>query len=82
MKGLRESELSLEKDQFDRGTGNASALATTYAALGHRQEALECLQMSFDRHEAGMLMGDPIPELQNDPEYRKFRAQVGEMLGR
>ena len=38
--------------------------------------------MSFDRHEAAMLIGDPIPEMQNDPEYRKFRAQVGEMLER
>jgi tetratricopeptide (TPR) repeat protein len=82
LKGLHESELPLEKDQFDRGTGNAYALATTYAALGQRQQALECLQMSFDRHEAAMLIGDPIPELQNDPEYKKFRAQVQEMLGR
>jgi hypothetical protein len=79
---LHESELPVEKDLFDRGSGNAYALATTYAALGQRQDALECLQTSFDRHEAAMLIGDPIPEMQNDPEYKKFRAQVGEMLGR
>ena len=82
LKGLYESELPVKKDLFDRGTGNAYALATTYAALGQRQQALECLQTSFDRHEAAMLIGDPIPEMQNDPEYRKLRAQVGEMLAR
>ena len=82
LKGLYESELPVEKDFFDKGTGNAYALATTYAALGQRKEALECLQTSFDRHEAAMLIGDPIPEMQNDPEYKKLRAQVQEMLGR
>jgi len=82
LKGLHENELPVEKDLFDRGSGNAYALATTYAALGQRQEALTCLQTSFDRHEAAMLIGDPIPELQNDPEYPKFRAQVQEMLAR
>lgn len=82
LKGLYESELPVEKDLFDRGSGNAYALATTYAALGQRQQALECLQTSFDRHEAAMLIGDPIPEMQNDPEYKKLRAQVQEMLAR
>ncbi len=27
-----------------------------------------------------MLLGDPIPELQNDPEFQKFRAQVNQLL--
>jgi tetratricopeptide (TPR) repeat protein len=80
LQGMYESELPIEKDQLDRGSGNAYALATTYAALGKRQEALGYLQISFDRHEAAMLMGDTIPELQNDPEYLKFSAQVQERL--
>jgi hypothetical protein len=29
-----------------------------------------------------MLIGDPIPELLNDPAYLKFRAQVQERLTR
>ena len=80
LEGMFESELPVEKDQFDRGSGNAYALATTYAALGRKQEALACLQASYERHEAAMLMGDPIPELLTDPEYRKFRARVQEQL--
>jgi hypothetical protein len=36
--------------------------------------------MSFDRHEAAMLMGDPIPELQNDPQYQNLRGQLKQLL--
>jgi tetratricopeptide (TPR) repeat protein len=80
LRGMYESELPLQKDMVDHGSGNVYALAQTYAALGKRQEALACLQTSFDRHEAAMLIGDPIPELQNDPELQKFRAQVNQLL--
>ncbi len=80
LQGLYESGLAIEKEQYDRGSGNAYALATTYAALGKKQEALACLQASFDRHEAAMLIGDRIPELQSDSEYLKFRALVQERL--
>jgi len=48
--------------------------------LGKRQDALAYLQLSFDRHEEGMLVGDPISPLDNDPEYQKFRAQVNYRL--
>ena len=54
-------------------------LAHVYAALGRKPDALATLQISFDRHEAPMLLGDPIPELLNDPTYQKFRAQVSQM---
>jgi tetratricopeptide (TPR) repeat protein len=80
LRGMRENELPIEKEQFERGSGNAYALATTYAALGKQQEALAYLQLSFDRHEAAMLFGDLIPELQNDPDYLKFRTRVQERL--
>jgi tetratricopeptide (TPR) repeat protein len=78
--GLYENELPLQKDLVDRGAGNAYRLATVYATLGKKPEAVACLQTSFDRHEAAMLMGDPIPELQNDPEFQKFRTQVMQLL--
>lgn len=80
LKGLYENELPIEKEQFDRGSGDAYALAATYSAMGKKQEALACLRTSFERHEAGMLVGEPIPDLQNDPEFQKFRAQVNQRL--
>ena len=80
LKGLYESELPILKDLVDHGSGSAYALATAYAALGKRTETLAYLQTSFDRHEAAMLIGDPIPEMQNDPAYQKFRAEVKRLL--
>jgi Tfp pilus assembly protein PilF len=80
LQGLHESELPLEKEQVDRGFGNAYRLAATYAALRKKPEALACLQLSFNRHEAAMLMGDSIPELQNDPQYQNLREQVNQLL--
>ncbi len=80
LQGLYESELAVLKGRVDNGLGNAYGLGETYAALGNRQEAFAYLKMSFDRHEAAMLLGDPIPELQNDREYQKFRSQVRERL--
>jgi tetratricopeptide (TPR) repeat protein len=79
--GLRESELPLLKDMADHG-GSAYALATTYAALGKRPEALAYLQLSFDRREDAMLVGDPIPPLGSDPEYQEFRKRVNQSLAR
>lgn len=80
LEGLYESELPIQQDLVERGSGSAFALAATYAALGKKQEALACLQGSFDRHEAAMLMRDPIPELQNEPQYQNFRNQVAQLL--
>lgn len=78
--GLLERELPVQKELVDRGTGSAYALATTYAALGMQKDALAYLEMSFDRHEQAMLIGDPIPSLANDPKYQKFRDRVSERL--
>lgn len=80
LKGLYESELPIQQDLVERGTGSAFALAGTYAALGKKQDALARLQTSFDRHEMPMLMRDPIPELQNEPQYQSFRNQVAQLL--
>jgi tetratricopeptide (TPR) repeat protein len=80
LRGLYENELPVQKELVDHGAGNAYQLATIYAALGKKQETIACLQTSFDRHEAAMLMGDAIPQLQNDPEFQKFRTQVNQML--
>ena len=80
LKGLYENELPVQKDLVDSGAGNAYQLGAIYAGLGKKQEALACLQTSFNRHEAAMLLGDPIPELLDDPTYQKFRSQVNQLL--
>jgi tetratricopeptide (TPR) repeat protein len=80
LRGLYESELPVQKEQVDRGAGDAFSLAATYAALGQTKTASNYLQVSFDRHEPEMLSGDPTPELQNDPTYLQFRARVKQIL--
>ena len=80
LEGLRQSELPVQKELVDRGSGDAYDLATTYAALGQLEEAQAYLQISFDRHEAAMLIGDPNPVLDNDPEYQKLRTIVSQRL--
>jgi tetratricopeptide (TPR) repeat protein len=80
LKGLYENELPVQKNLVDSGAGNAYQLGAIYAGLGKKQEALTCLQSSFNRHEAAMLLGDPIPELLDDPTYQKFRSQVNQLL--
>ena len=80
LQGLFKSELPVQKDWVDRGGGSAYGLAATYAVLGMRQEALAYLQVSFNRHEEAMLEGDPIPQLDSDPEYQRFRSQVRQLL--
>ena len=80
LQGLWETELPVQKEIVERGSGSAFALAETYAALGERQDALHYLQVSMDRHEASMLIGDPNPILDSDPDYQNLRAQVAHHL--
>jgi tetratricopeptide (TPR) repeat protein len=79
--GLLESQLPLEKELVDRGSGSAYDLAATYAALGNKKEALAYLQIAFDRRDSSMITGDPpIPELHGDPTYQKLTSSVDARL--
>jgi len=81
LKGVYESRLPAEKDLVDRGSGEAYDLARIYAALGHKDQAIQYLKVSFNRRESAMLVGDQqIPELANDPTYLSLRARVEQLL--
>jgi hypothetical protein len=82
LKGLLQSELPVQKDMVDRDSGSAYDLATTYALLGNRQSAIKYMQLSFDRNEVAMLVGDPNPAVDDIPEYQNLRARVEERLAR
>jgi tetratricopeptide (TPR) repeat protein len=75
-----QAEMPVQKDLVDRGSGSAFHLAEIYAALGNKQEAIASLQSSFDRRESPLLVGDRIPELQNEPAYLGLRQQVEQLL--
>ncbi len=82
LKGMWESELPVQKELFSRGYGTAFGLAETCAALGKTEEALAYLQMSLDRREASLLVGDPIPALSEAPAYQRITAAVKEQLAK
>lgn len=81
LRGLCESEVPIEKELVDRGVSSAYELASAYAVLGKKQEAVAYLETSLERREPGNLTHElvltPLPD---DPEYAKFQAQVREML--
>lgn len=79
--GMWQSELSIQKAAVDQGGGSAYDLASTYAALGQKKEALAYLQIAFNRRESGILTGaPPIAELRDDPGYERLRAAIEERL--
>ena len=80
LKGLFESELPVQKDIVDHGSGSAYELATAYAALGQSEDALKYLHIAFDRREAALLVAKPISSLQDDAEYRGIRDEVAKLL--
>lgn len=81
LQGLLASQLPLQKEMADAGSGSAWEVAVTCAALGKKSEALAYLRIAFDRREESMLTGEPpIPALQNDPQFQKFRSLVNQRL--
>jgi tetratricopeptide (TPR) repeat protein len=78
--GLFERELPVMKEIVDRGNGSAFELAETFAALGRKREAINYLQIAFERRDAAMLMGDPNPVLQPIAEYQQLQTQVNQLL--
>jgi hypothetical protein len=72
--------LRTQKKLYSEGGMPAYSLASNYALLGQKQEALGYLAISRDRHET-MLMGlcsDPtMTTLWGDPSFQKLLAQIG-----
>jgi tetratricopeptide (TPR) repeat protein len=79
LKGMLQSELPVQKEIVDHGSGSAYDLAITCALLGNRQDAVKYMQISFERNETAMLVGDPSP-MDDVPEYQKLREQVSQRL--
>lgn len=77
LNGLWQAELPIQKRLFEQGSGSAYRLAELCVHLGKREEALQYLQDSFDRHESGLLEDDPnLASLHDDPAYRELKAKV------
>jgi tetratricopeptide (TPR) repeat protein len=78
--GMLNEILQTQKAMYSDGAVAAYSLASTYAQLGNKPEALKYLGISRDRHETMLmnLRSDPtMKSLYGDPSFRNLLAQIG-----
>jgi tetratricopeptide (TPR) repeat protein len=78
--GMLNEILQTQKALYSGGGVAAYSLASTYARLGNKVEALKYLEISRDRHETMLmnLRSDPsMKSLYGDPSFRTLLSQVG-----
>jgi len=83
--GMRESMIPVQKEMVDRDLGTAYDLATTYALLGKKEEALRYLQVAYEKRETGLLYLNRNPGfniLHDDLAYKEITERVGERLSK
>ena len=69
-----------QKKYFEAGKMSAFFVATTYARLGEKQQALRYLTISFQRHEVAFLairVHESLTDLHGDPTFQQLVAQAG-----
>ena len=63
---LLQAVLAERLDDFEKGRGDAFAVAISYANLGRTRESLEYLERAYQRHEYVLI------SLRNNPAFRSF----------
>ena len=77
--GMLNEILQTQKAMYSDGSVSAYSLASTYARLGNKPEALKYLEISRDRHETMLmnLRSDlTMKSLYGDPSFRNLLAQI------
>lgn len=77
--GMLRAQLRVQQALYARNNLEAYELALTYNLLGDKQQALELLQISVDRHEerdVALRVDQSFQTLHNDPTFRKLLSQV------
>ncbi len=83
--GMRESMIPVQKEMVNRDLGSAYDLAATCALLGKKEEALQYLQLAYEKRETGLLYLSRNPDfnaLHDDLVYQEITERVGERLSR
>lgn len=81
--GMRERMIPVQKEMFERGLGPAFDLATSYALLGKKEDALFYLKAAYDKREIGLLYLSRNPDfisLHDELVYKEITKRVGEKL--
>ncbi len=77
---MLQSMLRVQKKYFEAERMPAFFVATTYARLGEKKEALHYLQTSFQRHEVAFLairVHEALVPLHGDPTFQQLVGQAG-----
>jgi DNA-binding winged helix-turn-helix (wHTH) protein/Flp pilus assembly protein TadD len=83
VRGMRERMIPVQKEMFERGAGPAFDMATNYALLGKKEDALFYLKAAYDKREIGLLYLSRNPDfisLHEEPVYKEITKRVGERL--
>jgi DNA-binding winged helix-turn-helix (wHTH) protein/tetratricopeptide (TPR) repeat protein len=78
--GLIEALLKTQKKFYQEGQLSPYRLAASYALLGQKQEALQYLQTTYDRHDASFLLiatDRALINLHKEPQYWELVARLG-----
>jgi tetratricopeptide (TPR) repeat protein len=78
--GLFEQRVKSARELFDRGAGSAFELAVAYADLGQDKEALNYLEIAYQRHDlmlTTLTVDQELQHLHHDQEFRELVAKVG-----
>jgi tetratricopeptide (TPR) repeat protein len=79
-RGLLETRLNADKKRYDQGLLSNFEMASDYAALNERQEALRYLEGSYEKREwalCTLLVNRSLKNLHGEPEFRDLIAKVG-----
>jgi hypothetical protein len=78
--GLFEERVTAARESFDHSGGSAFELATAYADLGQKNDALKYLEVAYQRHDLRLTTLDSTVQFQTlhqAPEFRALAAKVG-----
>ncbi len=78
--GMFQSMVLAQKQYFEAEKMPAFSVATTYARMGQKNEALRYLQTSFRRHEVAFLairVHEAFVDLHHDPAFQQLVGQAG-----
>jgi DNA-binding winged helix-turn-helix (wHTH) protein/Tfp pilus assembly protein PilF len=79
-KGLLQNMRTAEKNLYDRGQVSPFALAEADGRLGNKREAIQYLNVAFDRHDddlVNLVNDSAFKNMHDDAEYRELVAKVG-----
>lgn len=83
--GMLRGTLRAQKELNNNGIVSAYSLAVTYARLGEKQNSLQCLRDSYDKHDSSLLflaIEPAFDSLTHDPEFIDLEARVSPVLNR